>query len=434
MAARPADIRSRRTGRRAGKPRERCRSFPRSRRCGGAWPPRWSAPGSAASPCAGPNLRFPFPERFAARLEGRTVTGLARRAKYLTAGLDSGETLIMHLGMSGRFDVALPDGSNLSPGDFYLEGAQGTPKHDHVVMAMSTGATVTYNDARRFGFMDLVPSAGLATCRHFARMGIEPLDGLTGAVDRPAVPPQDHAAEGRPAGPAPHRGPRQHLRLRGPAPGAPAPGSPGREPREGRRTSDAEGQRPRQGDRRGSGGGRGGRRLDAARLRPHGRQRGRVPARLPGLRPGRRCPAAGRAAAGRSPASSRRTARPSSARPAKPRAEGDEPCVAAPQDGIFATNPARVSVSTCAPGCGQPIPARDAYRVARAQTGSRCSSAAPSCPRPSASRRTRRTSPPCRSGSRRARPARRSSPPPRRRRRRSPSASAAASSASSAAR
>jgi len=129
-----------------------------------------------------PNLRFPFPERFAARLEGRTVTGLARRAKYLAADLDSGETLIMHLGMSGRFDVALPDGGNLSPGDFYLEGALGTPKHDHVVMAMSTGATVTYNDARRFGFMDLVPSRDLETCRHFARMGVEPLDGLTGAV------------------------------------------------------------------------------------------------------------------------------------------------------------------------------------------------------------------------------------------------------------
>jgi formamidopyrimidine-DNA glycosylase len=129
-----------------------------------------------------PNLRFPFPPRFAARLEGRTVTALARRAKYLTAALDSGETLIMHLGMSGRFDVALADGRNLSPGDFYLEGAQGTPKHDHVVMAMSSGATVTYNDARRFGFMDLVPTDGLAGCKHFAKMGVEPLDGLTGAV------------------------------------------------------------------------------------------------------------------------------------------------------------------------------------------------------------------------------------------------------------
>ncbi|TXN72529.1 bifunctional DNA-formamidopyrimidine glycosylase/DNA-(apurinic or apyrimidinic site) lyase [Methylobacterium sp. WL6] len=122
-----------------------------------------------------PNLRFPFPERFCARLEGRRVTGLARRAKYLTAGLDSGETLIMHLGMSGRFDVAMPDGSNTSPGDFYLDGALGTPKHDHVVMAMGNGATVTYNDARRFGFMDLVPTDTLAACRHFAGMGIEPL-------------------------------------------------------------------------------------------------------------------------------------------------------------------------------------------------------------------------------------------------------------------
>ncbi|MBX9931806.1 MAG: bifunctional DNA-formamidopyrimidine glycosylase/DNA-(apurinic or apyrimidinic site) lyase [Methylobacterium sp.] len=128
-----------------------------------------------------PNLRFPFPERFAERLEGATVTDLERRAKYLTAALDSGETLILHLGMSGRFDVKLPDGRNLSPGDFYLEGALGTPKHDHVVLTMSNGATVTYNDARRFGFMDLVPTQDLAACRHFAGMGIEPLgEGLTG--------------------------------------------------------------------------------------------------------------------------------------------------------------------------------------------------------------------------------------------------------------
>ncbi|TXM92903.1 bifunctional DNA-formamidopyrimidine glycosylase/DNA-(apurinic or apyrimidinic site) lyase, partial [Methylobacterium sp. WL122] len=130
-----------------------------------------------------PNLRFPFPDDFSARLEGRRVTSLARRAKYLTAGLDSGETLIMHLGMSGRFDVAMPDGSNTSPGDFYLDGALGTPKHDHVVMAMGNGATVTYNDARRFGFMDLVPTDTLAACRHFAAMGIEPLSAeLTGAT------------------------------------------------------------------------------------------------------------------------------------------------------------------------------------------------------------------------------------------------------------
>ena len=108
-----------------------------------------------------PNLRFPFPDRFVERLEGRTVLALDRRAKFLVAALDSGESRILHLGMSGRFDVAMPDGRNLSPGDFYLEGALGTPKHDHVVMAMSNGATVTYNDARRFGFMDLVATRDL---------------------------------------------------------------------------------------------------------------------------------------------------------------------------------------------------------------------------------------------------------------------------------
>ncbi len=130
-----------------------------------------------------PNLRFPFPPNFARRLEGRAVTSLERRAKYLTAHLDSGESLIMHLGMSGRFDVRLPNGANLSPGDFYLEGALGNPKHDHVVMALSNGASITYNDVRRFGFMDLVATDTITACRHFAGMGIEPLsDALDGAL------------------------------------------------------------------------------------------------------------------------------------------------------------------------------------------------------------------------------------------------------------
>lgn len=130
-----------------------------------------------------PNLRFPFPADFAHRLDGRTVLALERRAKYLIAPLDSGESLIMHLGMSGRFDVRLPGGALLSPGDFYLDGALGQAKHDHVVMAMGNGARITYNDARRFGFMDLAPSEGLAACRHFAGMGLEPLsDALDGAT------------------------------------------------------------------------------------------------------------------------------------------------------------------------------------------------------------------------------------------------------------
>jgi formamidopyrimidine-DNA glycosylase len=77
----------------------------------------------------------------------------------------------------------MPDGANLSPGDFYLEGALGQPKHDHVVMAFANGATVTYNDTRRFGFMDLVATRDLETCRHFAGMGVEPLsDALDAAV------------------------------------------------------------------------------------------------------------------------------------------------------------------------------------------------------------------------------------------------------------
>ncbi|ACL61794.1 bifunctional DNA-formamidopyrimidine glycosylase/DNA-(apurinic or apyrimidinic site) lyase [Methylobacterium nodulans] len=124
---------------------------------------------------ARPDLRFPLPERFAARLTGQRVEALSRRAKYLVADLSSGEALIMHLGMSGRFDVVLPDGRQVSPGDFYLEGAGARAKHDHVSFALSNGARVTYNDVRRFGFMDLVPAAELATCRHFAGMGIEPL-------------------------------------------------------------------------------------------------------------------------------------------------------------------------------------------------------------------------------------------------------------------
>src|SRR5215213_5999850 len=128
-----------------------------------------------------PDLRFPFPKDFAARLPGRTVTALDRRAKYLVADLSSGEALIMHLGMTGRFLVAR-DGAVATPGDFYA-AAGGDQAHDHVVFRLSNGASVTYNDARRFGFMDLVPRADLTACRHFARMGIEPLDdALSGAA------------------------------------------------------------------------------------------------------------------------------------------------------------------------------------------------------------------------------------------------------------
>jgi formamidopyrimidine-DNA glycosylase len=120
-----------------------------------------------------PDLRVPFPRGFAARLKGQEVISLGRRAKYLLADLSSGEVLVMHLGMTGRFLVA-QGGATRVPGEFHYE-AGGSGAHDHVVFHLSNGASVTYNDARRFGLMDLVPRAELDASRHFRGMGIEPL-------------------------------------------------------------------------------------------------------------------------------------------------------------------------------------------------------------------------------------------------------------------
>jgi formamidopyrimidine-DNA glycosylase len=129
-----------------------------------------------------PDLRFALPPRFERRLTGSTVRALTRRAKYLLADLSSGEVLIMHLGMSGRFLVAAPDGKVTEPGEFELDTGK-TVAHDHIVFHLSSGFTVTYNDVRRFGFMDLVPAGELDTCRHIAGLGIEPLgNALDGAL------------------------------------------------------------------------------------------------------------------------------------------------------------------------------------------------------------------------------------------------------------
>lgn len=129
-----------------------------------------------------PDLRFPLPERFAERLTGRRIEALSRRAKYLIADLDDGQTLVMHLGMSGRFIVEAPGTPPTEPGAYYNEIGRHLI-HDHVVFHLGSGARVTYNDVRRFGFMDLVPRAGLETSKHFAGMGIEPLGNeLSGAL------------------------------------------------------------------------------------------------------------------------------------------------------------------------------------------------------------------------------------------------------------
>ena len=124
-----------------------------------------------------PDLRFPLPERFAARLTGRRVEALSRRAKYLLADLDDGMVLAMHLGMSGSFRIDAG-----VPGAFH-HPRNSLPAHDHIVFHLSGGDTVTYNDPRRFGFMDLIPRADLASHKLFARMGIEPLGNeLDGAA------------------------------------------------------------------------------------------------------------------------------------------------------------------------------------------------------------------------------------------------------------
>lgn len=121
------------------------------------------------------NLRFPFPEGFVQRLVGRRIEALDRRAKYLLARLDNGETLVMHLGMSGRFWVAPVAGSKAAMVGGFIHDAGNDPKHDHVMFETTADVRITYNDARRFGFMELIPAGGEATHPLLAHVGIEPL-------------------------------------------------------------------------------------------------------------------------------------------------------------------------------------------------------------------------------------------------------------------
>jgi formamidopyrimidine-DNA glycosylase len=119
------------------------------------------------------NLRFPFPARFSARLTGRTIVAMGRRAKYLMADLDDGEVLVMHLGMTGRFIIE-HDGRLQEPGEFQ-NAITRHADHDHVVFRVEGGATITYNDVRRFGFMELIPRAGIASHPLTRGIGVEPL-------------------------------------------------------------------------------------------------------------------------------------------------------------------------------------------------------------------------------------------------------------------
>ncbi|MET0182899.1 MAG: bifunctional DNA-formamidopyrimidine glycosylase/DNA-(apurinic or apyrimidinic site) lyase [Caulobacterales bacterium] len=119
-----------------------------------------------------PDLRFPLPLNFAARLTGRRVVTLRRRAKYLLADLDNGMVWLTHLGMSGRWTI-LAKGKE-APGGFYYAGAPN-PTHTHVVLETDAPALLEYNDPRRFGYMDLIPAAHLEDHLYFKGMGPEPL-------------------------------------------------------------------------------------------------------------------------------------------------------------------------------------------------------------------------------------------------------------------
>ena len=119
-----------------------------------------------------PDLRFPLPDGFVQRLTGARILRLDRRAKYILAPLDRGDTLVMHLGMTGRFEIAAPEGT-VRPGDFARE-VTPDDKHAHVVFQTEEGATVTYYDPRRFGFMDIVHRDGLLAHAFFKGLGEEP--------------------------------------------------------------------------------------------------------------------------------------------------------------------------------------------------------------------------------------------------------------------
>lgn len=116
-----------------------------------------------------PDLRWPLPVDLVQVLTGAMVTALRRRSKYLLADLDRGGTLLMHLGMSGRMLV-----QDTSLGDFHRDPAI-LPRHDHVVLTTEAGSTITFNDARRFGMVDLIREGSAHPL--LDHLGPEPFDG-----------------------------------------------------------------------------------------------------------------------------------------------------------------------------------------------------------------------------------------------------------------
>ena len=136
------------------------------------------------------DLRVPFTAGFAKRLTGRRITALKRRAKYLLAETDGPDTLVIHLGMSGRLTIHGPNCSK-TPGNFARKPTQTKAlstrhsygPHDHVVLETENGTRIVYTDHRRFGLMILVATDALAQHPLFKNLGPEPLErGFAGAA------------------------------------------------------------------------------------------------------------------------------------------------------------------------------------------------------------------------------------------------------------
>jgi formamidopyrimidine-DNA glycosylase len=107
-----------------------------------------------------PDLRRALPVDLGQRLTGARITALGRRAKYGWIATDRGDTLVFHLGMSGKWRV----------------DPTGIEKHDHFIIETDEGRRVALNDPRRFGSLDLVPTDELAVWPTFAALGPEPLE------------------------------------------------------------------------------------------------------------------------------------------------------------------------------------------------------------------------------------------------------------------
>ncbi|WP_032113813.1 bifunctional DNA-formamidopyrimidine glycosylase/DNA-(apurinic or apyrimidinic site) lyase [Candidatus Paracaedibacter symbiosus] len=106
------------------------------------------------------NLRYPFPYLMPERLQGATILGIRRRAKYILIDLSTADTWLIHLGMSGKFHEVKE-----TPG-----------KHDHLLLLVSSGLILAYNDPRRFGYMAVLPTAQVETSPYCKELGKEPLD------------------------------------------------------------------------------------------------------------------------------------------------------------------------------------------------------------------------------------------------------------------